>query len=110
MEDVKQLAQEVLQMRIALDRGPDGRMPPATKAYIQGLAADVNEALRLVYDGKGGGGALSRSALDSQQVPALLQTLCAAEELIVELNHWSKDTSERRGRGGCSGASRWWSA
>ena len=102
-----------MKMRIELDRGVDGRIPQATREYIHRLAADVNAALRVVYEGKNSVQPLSalQEALDANsavlrteaglldsQIPPLLKELGvppqAYEEQLVELHALDKVWSE----------------
>lgn len=75
-EDVKELAQELMQMRIALDRDENGRVPAQTREYIHNLAADVNNALHLFREG--------RSAAGSPTVEAIQQTMNDKADVLRE--------------------------
>ena len=105
-EDVKELTQELMQMRIALDRDENGRVPPQTRDYVQNLAADVNHALQIFREGKSAAGSPDSEAmqqtmsdnavslrndagLSASQIPPVLQAFPlpgAYEELLVHLN------------------------
>lgn len=112
LEDVRKLTQEVMQMRVNLDRQSDGRLPASTRSYLQRLAAEVNEAIVLVREGKA---AVSKNAIESSllensillredaglmdsQVPPVLRELSvpaiAYEELLVEINALNKVLGE----------------